>query len=236
MNLLLLTPEEAALSPIVLTQQDRRHQHLRAIQRVVPDQLLRVGILNGPIGQARVVRQDAQGTLLELLQLDQPAPQSLPVTLLLALPRPKMLARSLQHMTAMGVKQLYLIASERVEKSFWQSPEVKAEKIHQQLLLGLEQARDTLLPQVHLIQDFRQCLHHLPAISAGTRKLLAHPGDYPFCPRGLNEPVTLAIGPEGGFIEREVSQLCELGFEPVQLGARILRVETAVTALLARLF
>jgi RsmE family RNA methyltransferase len=48
--------------------------------------------------------------------------------------------------------------------------------------------------------------------------------------------VTLAIGPEGGWIPYEIEELTEAGLQPVQLGDRILRVETAVSALLARLF
>ncbi|QDR31016.1 RNA methyltransferase, partial [Pseudomonas aeruginosa] len=52
----------------------------------------------------------------------------------------------------------------------------------------------------------------------------------------VEKPVTLAIGPEGGWIPYEVDKLREAGLHPVQLGERILRVETAVSALLARLF
>jgi RsmE family RNA methyltransferase len=52
----------------------------------------------------------------------------------------------------------------------------------------------------------------------------------------VQQPVTLAIGPEGGWIPYEVDLLAKAGLQPVQLGARILRVETAVTALLSRIF
>ena len=76
----------------------------------------------------------------------------------------------------------------------------------------------------------------LPQLAAGTLGLTGHPGDYPACPRAVERPVTLAIGPEGGWIPYEVDKLAEAGLQPVQLGERILRVETAVTALLARLF
>jgi RsmE family RNA methyltransferase len=52
----------------------------------------------------------------------------------------------------------------------------------------------------------------------------------------LNQPCTLAIGPEGGFIPYEIEKLQQAGFAGVHLGARILRVENAVTALVSRLF
>jgi len=48
--------------------------------------------------------------------------------------------------------------------------------------------------------------------------------------------VTLVIGPEGGFIPAEVDLLSRSGCRPVNLGERILRVETAVAALTGRLF
>ena len=48
--------------------------------------------------------------------------------------------------------------------------------------------------------------------------------------------MTLAVGPEGGFIPYEVEMLVACRFTPVRLGERILTTETAVPALLARLF
>ena len=48
-------------------------------------------------------------------------------------------------------------------------------------------------------------------------------------------PVTLAIGPEGGWIDRELASLAGLGFRAVRLGAAVLRADTAVAALLAQI-
>src|SRR5690606_18946807 len=109
--------------------------------------------------------------------------------------------------------------------------------IRANLLLGLEQARDTVLPRVCIEKRFKPFVEdHLPALVVGTTALVAHPGDFPSCPRALEGPVVLAIGPEGGWIPYEVDKLNAAGFQPVQLAERILRVETAVTALTARLF
>jgi RsmE family RNA methyltransferase len=55
------------------------------------------------------------------------------------------------------------------------------------------------------------------------------------CPRALGGPLTLVLGPEGGFIEFERERFAALGDTLVSLGPRILRVETAAVALLSRI-
>ena len=52
----------------------------------------------------------------------------------------------------------------------------------------------------------------------------------------LAAPITLAIGPEGGWVEAEVQSLLRAGLQPIDLGPRILRTETALAALVGRLF
>lgn len=235
MNLLLL--EEAdfvAADRVVLG--DRRFTHMQEIHRVAVGDNLRVGRLGGQMGQAQVLRLEGHEAELQVT-FDQPPPAKLPLTLVLALPRPKMLRRVFQTVATMGVPKLILVNSYRVEKSFWQTPFLEPNAIREQLILGLEQARDTVLPEVIIEKRFKPFVEdRLPAISAGTLGLVGHPGNHPPCPRGLDEPVTLAIGPEGGWIPYEIDLLNKAGLTPVQLGDRILRVETAVTALLARLF
>lgn len=235
MNLLLLTDADF-IAPDRVRITDRRLQHLNAVNKASVGQTLRAGRLNGLQGKASILSISHTVAELQIDLPDQP-PTKLPITLLLALPRPKMLRRTLQTIASMGVSKLVLINSYRVEKSFWQTPFLQPEAIAEQLILGLEQARDTVLPEVILAKLFKPFVEdQLPAMAANTRGLIAHPGYYPECPRALTEPVTLAIGPEGGWIPYEVELLSKAGLQPVQLGERILRVETAVPALLARLF
>ena len=235
MNLLLLDDADF-VSPELALLHGRRLKHLLEVHRAAVGDNLRVGRLNGLMGRATLLALSSEQAELEV-QLDQAPPVKLPLTLLLALPRPKMLKRTLQTIAAMGVPRLILLNSYRVEKSFWQTPFLEPDAIHEQLLLGLEQARDTLLPEVIIEKRFKPFVEdRLPQLAAGTLGLTGHPGDYPACPRAVSGPVTLAIGPEGGWIPYEVDLLQRAGLLPVQLGERILRVETAVPALLARLF
>ena len=235
MNLLLLENNDFISADRVILQ-GRRLQHLRAVQRVEAGDSLRVGLLGGLMGEGLITALDEHHAELDV-RLDAVVPDKLPLTLLLALPRPKMLKRILQTISAMGVPRLVLLNSYRVEKSFWQTPFLSPEAIREQLLLGLEQARDTVLPEIIIEKRFKPFVEdRLPALAAGSLGLTGHPGNYPDCPRAVSQPVTLAIGPEGGWIPYEVELLEKAGLQPVQLGARILRVENAVPALLARLF
>jgi len=235
MNLLLLEEADFIAADRV-TLRDRRLTHMQEVHRSEVGDSLRVGRINGLMGSAELLRLEAGEAELRV-SLDQPPPVKLPLTLVLALPRPKMLRRVFQTVATMGVAKVILVNSYRVEKSFWQTPFLEPEAIREQLILGLEQARDTVLPEIVIEKRFKPFVEdRLPAIAEGTLGLVGHPGNFPPCPRALSEPVTLAIGPEGGWIPYEIDLLAKSGLQPVQLGERILRVETAVTALLARLF
>lgn len=214
----------------------RRREHVAAVHRAAVGDELTVGVANGRIGSGRVVSMTADAIELAVT-LDRDPPPSLPLTLVLALPRPKVLNRVIAGAASMGVKRIYLINAWKVEKSYWKSPRLSAENLTHQSILGLEQARDTALPQVELRRLFRPFVENeLPQIAASARALVAHPHAAARCPRDLREPVTLAIGPEGGFIDDEIASLQRAGFEAVSIGPRVLRVETAVAALIGRLF
>ncbi|MBS9404708.1 16S rRNA (uracil(1498)-N(3))-methyltransferase [Halomonas sp. TRM85114] len=237
MNLILLSPDDLDAEGFARVRDPRRLDHLRRVHRARCGDRLVLGTEGGRIGHGELLSLDAREACFALDDFDQAPPPALPVHLVLALPRPRMLARSLEHVTALGVKHITLLHCRRVEKSYWQSPELTADKIRHHLVLGLEQARDTHLPDVRLAKGFRPFVEDiLPALLEKHRGLVAHPGMPHACPRDLTAPTLLLVGPEGGFIDWEIEKLLAAGCEGIHLGPRILRVETAVTALLARIF
>ncbi|MBU0970266.1 MAG: 16S rRNA (uracil(1498)-N(3))-methyltransferase [Proteobacteria bacterium] len=235
MNLLLLEKKDF-ISPDRVLISGRRFEHIQKVLKAEPGTLLSCGLINNKMGTARVTRIYADS--LELaVTLDMEPPAPLPLTLVLALPRPKMLKRIMESVTGLGVKQVYLVNSWRVEKSFWKSPVLEMENLEKYCRLGLEQGKDTLMPRIYQRRYFAQFVkEELPIIGHETLCITAHPKTSNICPTSVNKKTTLVVGPEGGFIELEVTTLEEAGFKPFSLGARILKVETATTYLIARLF
>jgi 16S rRNA (uracil1498-N3)-methyltransferase len=214
----------------------RRLEHVVNVHRAKVGEELVVGVADGKTGRGEVTRLDKDALEMRVTLHAEP-PQALPLTLILAVPRPKVLNRVIAGATSLGVKRIFLINSWRVEKSYWKSPRLTDDNLRARAILGLEQARDTMLPAIELRRLFRPFVEdELPAITQESLALVAHPRAARECPRHVAQPVTLAIGPEGGFIEQEVESLERAGFTPVSLGQRILRVETAVAALIGRLF
>ena len=238
MNLILIYPQEwpqDAGKEAEITLSDRRFDYIRTIHKPAVGDYLRVGLIHGKIGLGKVVSLAEKHITLQVC-LDQLPPPPSPATLVLALPRPPVLRRVLQTVTTFGVKEIYLVGTQRVEKSFWQSPALKELSVREQLLLGLEQARDTLTPNVHLRSRFKPFVEdELSNLVTNQSAIVAHPSDTaaPF-PDAINTPTIIAIGPEGGFIPFEITLLESIGFQAHSLGTRILKVETAVSVALGR--
>lgn len=237
MNLLLLEPPDFIDRDRARLQAgDPRFQHIVSILGSQPGDYLRAGLLNGPMGSAHIDSITLDQITLSL-SLDQTPPAKLPLTIILALPRPKMIRRVLRTVAEIGVAELILLNTYKVEKSYWRSPALNDEAVKNYFKEGLQQARDTVLPNLRMARLFKPFVEdELPRIVADKKAVVAHPGHYQPCPIAFNQPCVLAIGPEGGFIDYEILKLQAAGFECVQMGARILRVETALTSLVARLY
>lgn len=236
MNLILFEPHERTNECVKFARDDRRYQHIRQILRAKVKDSVRIGQIEGQMGVGQITALDDDQIHIEF-ELNEDPPPSLPVTLYLALPRPKFLAKVLQTATSLGVKQIYLLNAYRVEKVYWSCAQIQPDAIRVACQLGLEQARDTVFPTVMQKPLFKPFVEdELPTLIRDTKALVAHPPSKGPCPRDQTEHVSLAIGPEGGFIDYEIEKLEEAGFKSVSLSARILKVETAVANLLGRLF
>lgn len=240
MNLALLYPQDFAggdTGSNTATLRDQRLKHVLEVHQSQLGDSIKIGLLNGQMGTGTISALDKTEVVIDSIVLNQDPPAPLPVTVIMALPRPKMLRRIFRMCGEFGVKQLYLINSYRVEKSYWQSPVLKEETIKQYLIQGLEQAKDTVLPEVHLRKRFKPFVEdELTQLIGSSLALVAHPGESQSCPHQINQPTTLLIGPEGGFIPYEVDLLKQHGCQQIHLGERIYRVENALPLLLAKLF
>jgi RsmE family RNA methyltransferase len=237
LNLVLLAAEDV-ISPDRVRLTDARAFYVEEVHRAGLGRTLRVGFLGGLCGEG-VVRDIRPGEVILDVALTHEPPAKLPLRVLLALPRPKVMERSLVALTSLGVAEIVLLNAWRVDKSYWGSPKLQDQTITRALHEGLSQARDTHPPRLVQARLFRRYLEdELPAHETEGSRWVAHPEAPSPCPRHLQEPglATLAIGPEGGWIAAELASFERAGFTSVHLGPRVLRVETALAALIGRLF
>lgn len=212
---------------------DARCLHLKNILKVQVGDQLKVGQWGGLRGKGEVLCVEDAFVDMRVTLSTPPTPRH-PITVVLALPRPKMLRRVFRTCAEFGVAQLHIIHSQRVEKSFWQSPLLKPAFIQEALRQGMERSGDTLPADVQLHQRFKPFVEDmLTDIGQGNPIYVLHPGSAV----GLGEtpltPATLIIGPEGGFIPYEIELLQQHNALPRHLGERVLSVDTAVTSALS---
>ena len=232
MNLLLIDPININNNQSVICE--AKSWHILNILKLETGDKIRVGIINGKIGIGKIL-STASGRVTIEIDCSIKAPRHPEIQLVLAMPRPKVLRRILKCISSTGIKSIYLINCLKVEKSYWQTPLLAQANVNKALISGLEQSVDTILPKIHLRRLFKPFVEdELSGIAQSTEKLIAHPNAKNPCPASKKNSMTIVIGPEGGFSEYEVAKFEEIDFMRVNIGQRILSVETAVPYILGR--
>jgi len=244
MNLLLLESNEIKSDSTVCLQ-DRRCEHIIKILGCKPGDTVRAGIINGPVGTAEIltvrVEEKSAQVILRFSAQDGNQSEHPAVDLILGLVRPIMLKRVLAQVASLGVGRIFLVNGNRVEKSFFSASLLRDENYRFYLVQGLEQAKDTFLPEVTIYERFKPFVEDfIPTVSKEyDRMLVAHPEGNADLKQILGNNIKgktlLAVGPEGGWVDFEIRKFIENSFVPVSLGRRVLRTDTAVVALLAQL-
>ena len=152
----------------------RRAAHLITVLNVQVDTRLRAGVINGLLGFATVQKVAADAVTVHVALHERP--DLLCDALLLAVPRPKVLMRMLAHAAAMGFARVVLFRCWRVDKSWAQSRAFDSGVQRQQLLLGLEQAGRTQVPEVLSFDRFKPMIEDaLPQLDLPQPRFVALP-------------------------------------------------------------
>jgi len=243
MNLLLFESAEI-LADNTIVLNDRRSEHIIRVLGCGIGDSIRAGMINGPAGTGEIIsigRGRKNPEVVLRFTPESGLPSQPAVDLIMGLVRPIMLKKILVQAASIGVGKIFLINANRVEKSFFGARLLKDENYRPYLLEGLEQAKDTFLPQLTIHQRFRPFVEdYIPTIANTYNKMLvAHPdaieGLKQAAGIGINGRTLLAVGPEGGWVDFEIEKFIEQSFVPVSMGSRILRTDTAVVSLLAQL-
>lgn len=226
-----VTREQIQQDEIVITGPDVNH--IRSVLRMRPGQQIRVS--DG--------RQREYLCSLEQLEPDQVLARILSetegetelparITLLQGLPKGDKMELIVQKAVELGAFAIVPVAAKRcVVKLDEKKAESKRKRWQAIAESAAKQSMRMAVPQVMPVMDFAQAARYAADLDVRlipyelargmeqTREILEaiRPG----------QSVGIFIGPEGGFAEEEIAQARELGIQPITLGRRILRTETA---------
>ena len=242
MNRILLEPNEiGAENRAVLG--GVRAEHVRSVLHGTVGQPLKTGVVGGKVGVSVIETVTPTEIVVRCVHDQAPLPPW--CDLVLAPPRPRVMKRLLPQLATLGVRRLFLVGAEKVEKAFWGAQLLKPEIYRPLLIEGLMQgAVSTQVPEIHQEKRFLKWLSDgdfAKNFENQPFRIIAHPPQPGTVPMSSGTVPTIsgtvpvfAIGPEGGWTDGEVALLEAQGFVRHSLGPRILKTETATIALLSR--
>lgn len=235
MNIIVFKESERVNENLFKITEKEKIDHIDKLLKAEKGDKIEAGVENGKLGKAEIKEKTESYMELRFIEEKDP-PEKLPITLICAVPRPKFLKRIIKDAVSMGVESIYFVRTWKVEKGFLESAIFDENKIKDYIYLGLEQGKDTVIPKIELKKSFKKFVEdELPQISEGAEKIVAHPGGKDSCPHCVDQKTVLFIGPEGGFTEYEIELIEKTGFKRVNIGERILRVETAIPFIIGKI-
>ena len=227
--------ESSEIADGVARCSDARAEHILAVLHGEVGQTLKTGELDGSIGTGEIVSIEGRTVAVKVSHTEESLRPW--CDLVLAPPRPRVMKRLLPQLASLGVGTIVLVGAKKVEKDFWGATLLKEENYRPLLVDGLMQAGTSVVPRMETRRNFRRFVgDELDSLFPTANRVVGHPGGAPNAPAQRPGRLLLAVGPEGGWTDDEVSLLESHGFSRYSLGSRILRTDTALVALLARLW
>jgi len=211
----------------VLLQGPEAH-HLSVVCRVRPGD--QVYLFNGDGRQyrAEIISVDRRQVHLHVDAVEEPA-RALGFRLEVAAPLPKGDRGQflIEKLTELGVTTFVPL---RTRRSVVHPADTRLEKLQRYVIEASKQCGRNELMQIQPLAEWQ---HYCQRTDLPAQRRLAHFGGT----AGRSKPgesVAVAVGPEGGFTDEEVERAIAAGWQPVDLGPRVLRVETAALMMAIR--
>lgn len=216
--------------------------HIRNVLRMNPGEQVTVSSGEGKKEYRCEISRIEEDCVTAKIMWAQDADTELPsrICLFQGLPKGDKMELIIQKAVELGVYEIVPVATKRaVVKLDKKKEEAKQKRWNAISESAAKQSKRMLIPRVKPVMSFAQAVEYARTydrrlipyeLAEGmekTRELF----------RGLQpgESIAVFIGPEGGFDEKEIELAEKVGIDPVTLGRRILRTETAGMAVLSML-
>lgn len=214
------------LAPGPVEVEGAEAHHLAVVCRLRPGDSVCLFNGDGREYPADVRAVGKRGVTLEVRSIEAPVRER-PFRLEIAAPLPKgdRAQFLIEKLTELGVTVFTPLQTAR---SVVHPREAKLDKLERHVIEASKQCGRNVLMGIRPLTEWASFVRRdgLPG-----RKVLAHPGRAAASTRESPQDVVAAVGPEGGFTDEEVELARQAGWGTVDLGPRILRVETAAMAM-----
>lgn len=175
-------------------------------------------------------KKEVKAQILEKMDTDNES--SINVTIYQGLPKASKMDLIVQKNTELGVKEITPVITDRVVVKGELKEYKKVDRWNRIALEACKQSKRSYIPKINSPLEFDQMLEELSNFQLivvpyenkkayGIKKLVEDIKELQI------KNVAIVIGPEGGFEDKEIAKLQEMGAYIVTLGPRILRTETA---------
>ena len=210
-------------------------RHLARVMRAKPGDSVVLFDGSGTEFQGRIENMGRDRIEL-LIESHESVDRELPfeLTLAIAIPKGDRQRWLIEKMVELGAERLVPL---RTERSVVVPKEKTIEKLRRTVIEATKQSGRNRLMEIAEPVDFSTMIEMADPEAI---RWIAHPGQTTISQKLAQRTITgssvvVAIGPEGGFSDDEFSRAELSGWQPVGLGPRILRIETAALAVAARL-
>jgi 16S rRNA (uracil1498-N3)-methyltransferase len=218
-------------------------EHLSRVLRATPGQVYDVvagGFLHrAEIVSARIASPGQPAEVLFSLHEELKSDSALPLDLLLAIFKFDHMEWAIEKATELGVSRITPVLARRTEKHLAQAATKRAERWRRIALEASKQSRRTTIPEIAYPVVLKEAVGQT---ASPIRILLSETEQTTTIAAALGQHSSttdaafshaLAIGPEGGWTQEEMALFTQHEWQPVTLGPRILRAETAAIAAIA---